>query len=123
MVGDGLTNEKIGLQERQIQTWDEIERVWQNHMIWWIRNTLEARIAREQGTQVEKSAGYLNDEKALKREFMIEPAPYETESAGGVVDEGRGIVDTMLWREPAGTPDYVKGTEPEDRVNSFITSM
>ena len=91
-------------------------------MIRRIRTTLEARIAKEQGKQVERTAGYSNDEEALRREFGIEPAPYEAESAGGVADEGRGIVDTMLSREPAGTSAYVEGTQ-EDRENGFITSM
>ena len=47
---------------------------------------------------------YSNDEKALRWEYGIELAPYEAESAGGVADEGRGIVDTVLSREPAGAP-------------------
>ena len=57
---------------------------------------MEARIAKERGKQVVRTAGYSNDEKTLRREFGIEPAPYEAESAGGVADEGRGIVDTRL---------------------------
>ena len=34
-------------------------------MIEWIRGTLEDRIAREQGKQVERTAGYSNDEETL----------------------------------------------------------
>ena len=92
-------------------------------MIRRIRTTLEARIAKERGKQVERTAGYSNDEEALRREFGIEPAPYEAESAGGVADEGREIVDTVLSREPTGAPAYVERTEPEDGENGFITSM
>ena len=49
--------------------------------------------------------------------------PYEAETAGGVVDEGSGIGDTGLLRETASVSAYVESTEPEDRENSFITSM
>ena len=91
-------------------------------MIWRIRTTLEARITKELGKQVERTAGYSNDEEALRREFGIEPAPYEAESAGGGAEEGRPIVDTMLSREPRGAPAYVDRT-PENGENGFITSM
>ena len=73
--------------------------------------------------QIESTTGYSNDEEALRQEFSIEPAPYEAESAGSVADKGRGIVDTVLSREPAGAPSYVEGIEPEDGENGFITSM
>ena len=122
-MGDGLANEKTWLLERQIQTWDDLDRVCHNHMIPQIRTTLEARIAKEREKQVERTAEYSNDEEALRREFGIEPAPYEAESAGSVADEGRGIVDTVQSREPAGAAAYVEETEPEDGENSFITGM
>ena len=44
-------------------------------MIQRIRGTLEARIARERGKQVERTAGYSNDEEALRREFGMGPGP------------------------------------------------
>ena len=92
-------------------------------MIGRIRTTSEVRVAKERGKQVERSTGYSNEEEALRAEFGIEPAPYEADLAGGDADEGRGIVDTVLSREPAGTRAYVQGTEPEDGENVFITSM
>ena len=92
-------------------------------MIRQIRTKLEARIAKEQEKQVARRAGYSKDEEALRWEFGIEPAPYEAESAGGVADEGSGIVDTVLLREPTSAPAYIEGTEPEDGENSFITSI
>ena len=77
---------------------------------------------KERGKQVVRTAGYSNDEQTLRPEFGIEPAPYGAESASAVSDEGRGIVDTMLSREPAGVLGYVEGT-PVDGENGFITSM
>ena len=77
---------------------------------------------KERGNQVDRPAGYSNHEEVLRREVRIKPTPYEVESSAGGADEGRGIVDTMLSREPAGTPAYVEGT-PESGENGFITSM
>ena len=48
-AGNGSANEKTGLQERQIETWNGTEKVLRDHMIQRIRGTLEARIARERG--------------------------------------------------------------------------
>ena len=57
---------------------------------------MEARIARERGKQVEKTAGYSNDEEVLRRAFGMGPGPGGLESAGGVADERRGILDTSM---------------------------
>jgi len=75
-----------------------------------IRGTLEARIARERGKQVERTARYSNDKEALRREFEIGPGPGGLESAGGVADERRGIVDTSmaLSREPTDAPRHTE---------------
>ena len=75
-------------------------------MIQRIRGTLEAKIARERGKQVERTAGYSNDEEALRREFGMGPEPNGLESAGGVTDDRRVIVDTstVLSRDPADAP-------------------
>ena len=89
-AGNGLSNEKTGLLERQIETWNGTEKVWQYHMIQRIRGTLEARAAREQGKQVERTAGCSIDEEALRREFEMGPGPGVFESAGGGADERRG---------------------------------
>lgn len=109
-AGNGSANEKTGLLERQIETWNGTEKVWQDRMIQRIRGTLEARIARERGKQVERTAGYSNDEEALRREFGMGPGPGGLESAGGVADERRGIVDTSmaLSREPADAPRHTE---------------
>ena len=79
-------------------------------MIQRIRDTLEARIARERGKQVERTAGYSNNVEALRREFGMGPGPGGLESAGGVADERWGIVDTSmaLSREPADGPRHTE---------------
>ena len=107
-AGNGSANEKTGLLECQIETCNGTEKVWQDHIIQWIRGTLEARIARVWGKQVERTAGYSNDKEVLRREFGIEPGPGGFESAGCVAEERRGIVDTSmaLSREPADALHY-----------------
>ena len=81
-----------------------------DHIIQRIRGTLEARIARQRGKQVERTAGYSNDEEALKREFGMGPGPGGFKSAGGVGDEKRGIVVTSmtLSREPTDAPRHTE---------------
>ena len=71
---------------------------------------MEARIARERGKQVERTAGYSNDKEVLRREFGMGAGPGGLESAGGVADERRGIVDTSmpLSREPADAPRHTE---------------
>jgi len=109
-AGNGSAYEKTGLLEHQIETWNGSEKVWEDHMIQRIRGTLEARIVRERGKQVERTAGYSNDEEALRREFRKRPGPGGLESASGVADERRGIVDTSmaLSREPADAPHHTE---------------
>ena len=109
-AGNGSANEKTGLLERQIQTWNGTENVLRDQLVQRIRGTLEARIATERGKQVVRTAGYSNDEEALRREFGIGPGPDGLESAGGVADDRRGIVDTsmVLSREPADAPCHTE---------------
>ena len=109
-AGNGSANEKTGLLERQIQTSNGTEKVLRDHVIQRIRGTLEARIARERGKHVERTARYSNDEEALRREFGIGPGPDGLEWAGSVADDRRGIVDTSmeLSREPADAPCHTK---------------
>ena len=109
-AGNGSANEKTGLLEPQIGTWNGTEKVLWDHMIQQIRSTLEARIARERGNQVERTARYSNDEEVLRREFGMRPGPDGFESAGSVADERRGIVDTSmaLSRKPADVPRHTK---------------
>ena len=105
-TGNGSANDKTGLLERLIETWNGTEKILRDHIIQRIRGTLEAKIARERGKQVERTAGYLNDEEALRREFGMRPGPCRFESASRVADERSGIVDTSmaLSRESADAP-------------------
>ena len=109
-AGNGSADEKTGLLQCQIQTWIGTEKFSRDCMIQWIRGTFDARIAREWGNQVERTAGYSNDEEALRREFGMGPEPDGLESAGGVADDRRGIVDTstVLLREPADAPCHTE---------------
>ena len=65
--GHLLANGKIGLLERQIQSWDKTGMVWQDRIMEKIRTTMEARIAKEQGKRVKRMTGYDNHEDALRR--------------------------------------------------------
>ena len=109
-AGNGSANEKTGLLERQIEMWNGTEKVLRDHMIHQIRGTLEARLAREWGKQVERTAGYSNDEEALRREFGMGPGPGGFKAAGGVADKRRAIVDTSmaLLREHADAPRHTE---------------
>jgi len=49
---------------------------------------LEARIAKQLGKRVERTAGDDNDEDALRREFGSDTELDELEAAGGLVDTG-----------------------------------
>ena len=71
---------------------------------------MDARIAIERGKQAERTTQYSNNEKTLRQEFGIEPAPFAAESAGSVAHEAEGRVDKMLSRKPAGTPAHVEET-------------
>ena len=86
--GDMLANGKIGLLERQIQSWGKTGKVWQDRIMERIRTILEARIAKNRGKQVKRTTGYDNDENALRREFGSNPELDESEAAGGPGDIG-----------------------------------
>ena len=65
---------------------------------------------RERGNQVKRTAGYSNDAEAMRREFRLALGLGGLESAGGVADERKAIVDTSmaLWREPADGPRHTE---------------
>jgi len=107
-------------------------------MIQRIRTTLEARIAKERGKRVERTAGYDNDEDALRREFGSYTELDELEAAGGLVDTGGGHGRQEPWREhgpnpgglvgaaqfqdPGEAESHVEETDGEDRENGFMTT-
>ena len=69
-----------------------------------------ARITSKQGKQIERTTGYSNNEEVLRREFGMGPGLNGMESAGGVADDRRGIVDTstILSRESADAPCHTE---------------
>jgi len=99
-----------------------------------IRTSLEASSAQERGKRVERTAGYSNDEYALRRNFGIDLEPEVSESTAcgravleiqhgqrepqrnqGVDLEGVTEVDTSL---------KARGTDLKDEEeNSFITTL
>ena len=99
---------------------------------------MEARIAKEQEKQVERTTGYDNDEDALRREFGSDPEPDESEVAGGPADTGRrygqreqqrdrGVnlgawVSAVPLREPTDAQSQVEETDREDEENAIITT-
>ena len=107
---NGSSNEKTGRLERQIEMWNGTEKVLRDHMIQRMRGTLEARIVREQGKQVERTTRYSNDDEALRQEFGMGLGPGGFESSGGVADERRGRVETSiaLSRQPVDAPRHTE---------------
>ena len=99
--------------------------------------TLEARIAKERGKPVARTAGYDNDEDPLRREFGSDTELDELDAAGGLVDTG-GHGRQEPWREHGPNPaalvggaqfpdpreaeSHVEETDREDRENGFITT-
>jgi len=78
-------------------SWGKTGRVWQHRIIHRIKTTLEARIAKERGKQVERTVGYDNDEDALRREFGSDREMNELEAAGGLMDTGGGHGPQEPW--------------------------
>jgi len=100
---------------------------------------LEARIAKELGKRVERTAGYHNDEDALRREFGSDTELDELEAAEGLVDTGGGhsrqelrgehgpnpgaLVGAAQFPVPGKPESHVEETDREDRENGFITTL
>jgi len=93
---------------------------------------------KERGKPVEKTAGYDNDEEALKREFGSDTELGELEAAGGLMDTGgghgrqeprrghgpnpRALVGAAQFQHPREAESHVEETDREDRENGFITT-
>jgi len=98
---------------------------------------LETRIAKERGKGVERTAGYDNDEDALRREFGSDTELDELEAAGGLVDTGGhgqqepqqehgpnpgALVGAAQFQDPGEADSHVEETNREDLENGFITT-
>ena len=99
---------------------------------------MEARILKEQGKRVERTAGYDNDEDGLRREFSSDTELDELEAAGGLMDTGGGhgrheprrehgpnpgaLVGAAQFQDRGEAESYVEESDREDRENGFITT-
>ena len=99
---------------------------------------MEARIAKEQGKRVPRTAGYDNDKDALRREFGSDTELDELEAAGSLIDTGGGhgwqeprrehgpnlgaLVGAAQFQDPREAESHVKETDREDRQKGFITT-
>ena len=121
-----LANRKARLLERQKQTWQNTGERFKALIIARIKTTLEAKIAQERGKRVERTAGYSNDDDALRREFGIDLEPEVSESAqGGLADPGEdleGLVEATLFREPLGGEEQIEESDREDMEDCVITT-
>ena len=100
--------------------------------------TLGARIAKERGKLVVRTAGYDNDKDALRREFGSDTELDELQAAGDGVNTGGGHGRHKPWREhgpnlgalvgaaqfqACGVAEsHVEESDREDRENGFITT-
>jgi len=99
---------------------------------------LEARIAKERGNRVQRTAGYDHYEYALRPEFGSDTELDELEAAGGLVDTAGGhgrqeprrehgpnlgaLVGAAQFQDPGEAESHVEETDREDRENGFITT-
>ena len=77
-----------------------------------------AKIAQERGKCAERTAGYSNDDDALRREFRIDHEPEVSESGWGsradLVDALGGRVESALSGELADAREQVGESDRED---------
>jgi len=76
-----------------------------------IKTALRAKIVQERGKRAERTAGYSNDDDALRREFGIDLESEVSESAGGsradLADALGGLVESALSGELADAREQV----------------
>ena len=99
---------------------------------------MEARIAKERGKRVERTAAYDNDEDALRQEFGSDTELEELGAAGGLMDTGGGYgrheprrehgpnlaarVGAAQFQDRGKAELHFEETDREDRENGFITT-
>jgi len=100
--------------------------------------TSEARITKKWGKRVESTAGYDNDEAALRREFGSNTDLDELEAASSLIDTGGGhdqhepqgehgpnpgaLVGAAQFQDHGEVESHVEETNQEERENGFITT-
>jgi len=96
-------------------------------MIARIKTALRATIAQERGKHAERTAGYSNDDDALRREFEIDLEPEVSELAQGsrvdLADTLGGLVESALSRELADAREQVRESDREDLGDCVITTL
>jgi len=92
-----------------------------------IKTALGAQIAQEWGKPAERTAGYSNDDDALRREFGIDLEPELSESVRGrradLADSLGGLVDLALSGELADAREQVGESDREDLGDCVITTL
>jgi len=88
---------------------------------------LGAKIAQERGKHAERTAGYSNDDDALRREFGIDLKPEVSESVRGsradLSDAIGGLVESALSGELANAREQVGESAREDLGDCVITTL
>ena len=86
-----------------------------------------AKIAQEWGKCAERTAGYSNDDDALRREFEIDLEPEVSESAQcsriDLADALGGLVKSALSGELADAWEQVGESDREDLGDCVITTL
>jgi len=88
---------------------------------------LGAKIAQERGKRAERTAGYSNDDNALRQEFGIDLEPEVSESARGsradLADALGGLVESALSGELGDAREMVAESDREDLGDCVITTL
>jgi len=88
---------------------------------------LGAKIAQERGKRAERTAGYSNDDDALRGEFEIDLEPEVSESARGsradLADALGELVESALSGELADARQHVGESDREDLGDCVITTL
>ena len=86
-----------------------------------------AKSAQARGKRAERTAGYSNDDDALRWEFGIDLEPEVSESARGsradLADALGGLVESALSGELADAREQVGESDREDLGDCVITTL
>ena len=86
-----------------------------------------AKLAQERGKRAERTAGFSNDDDALRREFGIDLEPEVSESARGsradLADALGALVESALSGELADAREQVGESDREDLGDCVITTL
>ena len=113
--------------ECQTQTWQNTGERFQGLIIAWIKTALGAKIAQERGKRAERTAGYSNDDDALRQEFGIDLELEVSQLARGsradLGDALGGLVESAPSGELADAREHVGESDREDLGDCVITTL